>query len=157
MKRSEKYLNVLERLAGKKAREAERVMDTEHFEMRYQFFFVLSATPWFLIMLFVALVCHWVLEVLWLAVFCDLLAAILLYLLVDWASWRARVDETGITVYRLFFLRKRMERRAIRNVRLQGEKSSEAKKLILTDGNTELRFVSEMVGFELLFEWTKKR
>ncbi len=157
MKKSEKLLGILERRAAKAARGAEITMDTHHFTVKYHPLFAFSAAPWCVIIFAVAVLCHTVLSVLWLSILCYGIGAFLLYLMLDWFSFRAEVEGAELTVTTFGVAKRRFFLRDITAVRLSGEKHTDAKRMEITFGNKKLVFVSEMIGFELLFEWTKQR
>ncbi len=156
MKKSEKLLSVLERRAEREARKAEQSLKKEHFTMRYHPLYCLSALPWLLICVALAVAFHWM-DVLYLALICDGMALLLAYLLLDWLTWRAQVNEQGIAVKRWGLFCRELEWKEIERARLQGEKSSSSKTLIVTAGKTSLRFVSEMIGFEPLCQMVQTK
>lgn len=156
MKKSEKFLSVLERRAAREARKAEQTLQQGCFIMRYHLLYWLSALPWTVICLALAVALH-LLDVLYLAVICDVMAAALGYLLLDWLTWRAKVNEEGIIVKRFGVTCRRLNWTELGQVRLQGEKTSDSKTMILMGGKKPLRFVSEMIGFELLHQMAQKK
>ena len=153
MKKTEKYLSVMERRAIKAARKMEQNMDGECFEMHYHPLFALSAAPWCAMMLALAVISHTIISVLWLSVVCYAIGAVLLYFLIDWLSFRANIDGEQLTVRRLWIFQKKYLRTEITSVQLLAEKNSDSKKMILSFGEKKLSFVSEMIGFELLYTW----
>lgn len=154
--KSDKVLNVLERRAVTAARAAERAMDGRNFVMRYHPLFSLSALPWCVLIVAIAVLLQ-VIDAVWPAVLCYVLGGLLLLLMLDWLLWRATVDETGITVCRLLLIKRRLQRSQLDGVRLQGQQRTEGQKLILHFGDKKAEFVPEMIGFALLQQWAKQK